>query len=1749
MKLSKKALGFLLLLSVLLVGFVMTDCSEAAKKKRFKFTRITNIEDYDYSNVFWAMMSGNGKKILYSHRNEENSFGLFLVNADGTNSKKLIDNTPSLVPVFISYDGENVVFYYSNVDRERLYFLNNTSTGVTTDIKPCISDSRIDSTQCYTILERNYTFSGDGNYLFLTNSLWDCQAVEGAYGNWYWSCDYGADSKIYKMSTDDPTNGNSLIEWLDTDTIDLPDYNPSIDTVNPRLYADKEGKTLAIYMDYLPEGYQTNNDDVAVFYFTQGEGKEINKIFIDSDTLHSNKILTSPDREWIIYQAVDDTYSTGSKVTVSRVVGGSGDYNFKLPKGYSDIVGVSEDASWILCSMGTSARDGGLYLIERDGSHYTRVEFDKEKLDKTREQYIIDTSSSSSSLSYDGKSMVFAMTTKELGEQLYVATMIEGDTTPEPTPSPSPSPTPLYTVVENKRTYEQLKVGDPVDAGSGAYSFSLPMLRPGGPMGLNFTVTYRSDNENWQTRTPNDFPGIPSRFWWSTRSKLYIGDDERLVWTEDGGMVSFNADGSLNETPAKSNPDNGQPTPYVMKDTTDYVYVMNPVKENVYIFQKGGTETAQGRILYVMDRNDNYLKFTYENEGHNNPSKIEDNTGRQLTFSYSDHDSTTEEAWFLDSVTDQAGRVVSFSYEDNASDNGSGWALRSVTDPLDATTTFQYSTVSGNKKLFGDNITQVTYPEGNTPYTNTYKATKVGKTTTARVTSQTDAYNNTTHLTYKQGSKDTVKTTAEYADGSKDIYVHYSDHSPPKELTDAAGKTATFEKNDHEQITSVTDRMGDTATFDYHTESGKLASVTNARGDTVSYTYTAQDQGFTHPDTGETVTFTFYNLTRIDYPDGTNEQFTYDSKGNVSQRTDQTGNTWQYEYNDIGQITKITNPAGGVLDSTYNDDATMASSKDSDTGTTTYEYDAYKRLSKITHPDASTVQITYDLADRVSSLTDENGNAYAYTYDTNGNLIKVTDPAGKETQYAYDLMDRVTQVTDRLDKQSALSYNSMRQLESVTDPTGVTTGFGYNTRRWLNRTTIGEKTWQTDYDDEGVVSSRKTPLGYKTSFQTDKLGHTTAITDPLDKTTAFTRDAMSRITEETDPLGNTTAYTYDSRGLLSGVTMPVIGTSAYGRNQQGLLSQITDLNGQNWSFAYTSTGRPESQTDPLDRTWQFAYDSRGRLSTATYPDGGTQTATYDSAGNITRTLFTDGTDLQYTYDTLNRLTSANDITFTYDAEGRVTKTTDAGVSFGASYDDAGRLKTVGYHNDAFTVTYSYSSDTGLLARVTDGLTGTQIDFTYDNDLRLTNITRSNGVNAAFTWDNASRLTRIRDGDVLDLQYTLDAAGQVRKATMDVPLEPSGSLSEDTKTFTYDAACQVSADGYTYDQRGQLTGSPESSLVWDGASRLIEIGGAGLTYNGLGDLRTRNEGDTATHYYYNYAIGMKPIVAEQDATTNQFQRYYVWTPGGQLLYMIDAADGNKVSFYHFDRTGSTLALTDSTGAVTDSYAYTPYGKLLQHNGTNQQPFTFVGQFGVRQEGTNGIYHMRARYYDGVTVRFISREPLWPQTADPKMLNPYQYVGENPVGMVDPSGLLIGGYVPYVPRYGGRGESGEIFDEHIGTIEPYEAPPGSYWEAGGTVAGESEAIVWRLRKVPTQQLTDQPEVEEERMKSQRKYLAGELYEVWRPRDGGPDRIGQETVLGNRKINLKSPRMTAQPTMQSKAWEMFLTGSVFEEFGGVP
>jgi RHS repeat-associated protein len=174
-----------------------------------------------------------------------------------------------------------------------------------------------------------------------------------------------------------------------------------------------------------------------------------------------------------------------------------------------------------------------------------------------------------------------------------------------------------------------------------------------------------------------------------------------------------------------------------------------------------------------------------------------------------------------------------------------------------------------------------------------------------------------------------------------------------------------------------------------------------------------------------------------------------------------------------------------------------------------------------------------------------------------------------------------------------------------------------------------------------------------------------------------------------------------------------------------------------------------------------------------------------------------------------------------------------------------------------------------------------------------------------------------------------------------------------------------------------------------------------TYDALGLRISRTAGGQTRSYVLNYAADLPSIAVVRAGAADL--RYYVWLPSGPLLYSLEAADNSR-HFYHFDESGSANFLTGDAGAVTDTYAITPYGETVVHTGAADNPFTFQGATGVMQEDSAGLFYMRARYYDGASARFLSRDPQ--PSLHPLAMNPYQFALENPIEGGDPSGLDSG-----------------------------------------------------------------------------------------------------------------------------------------------
>lgn len=988
---------------------------------------------------------------------------------------------------------------------------------------------------------------------------------------------------------------------------------------------------------------------------------------------------------------------------------------------------------------------------------------------------------------------------------------------------------------------------------------------------------------------------------------------------------------------------------YYLQGDTDYCLIFN----------------SAGEFIRMTDTAGNDIFLTYDGSGR--LSKIASEFGPTLNLAYT--------ANHINAITASDGRKLSYTYTGND--------LASFRDPDNNQWTYTYDSKH--------RLSSLTQPQGNTIITNTYDEY-------GRVTSQTDA--NGFLLRCYFGDKANVM---EYPDGSRETY--YLDEDGRMIGQKGRDGKELYYQYDTRGLAKMTVDTEDKSTqYTYDPQSGEIASITNPLGNTVEYNYTPVTISYAAID-GGTVDFTEYFLTRVDYPDNSRSIYIYDDSGQLTQYRNRNNRTTQYEYNSAGQITKETNPVGGETTYTYDASGRITKSVDSDGVEVQYQYDLSGRVSRILNKDGTFMQLTYDGNDRLVSSKDENDLSTNLTYDGNGNLINLKRADGRIVAYEYDLMNRLTKYTNPAGKSSNFGYDSMGRISTLTNPNGVTVTKSYNNKDLVSAITDGEgKVWTQNYNNEGILVSAGTPMGRTSATSLNDNHWPVGSVDPLGNQGSINFDAMGNAVSMTDREGRTTTYEHDKNGGITQVGRPIIGNAKIKRNALGNILTVTDFNGSNWSFGYTKMGRMNTFTDPLGSAWGYTYNDRGRLSGITYPDGTAMTAAFDPTGREISRQYDDVT-LTYEYNAMGSATSSNDVGVGYDELNRVNNTIIAGESFRATYDNTGRLATTTYNSGQYTVTYGYDNR-NLVTSISDNL-GNWVGFSYNDDMELSSMTRSNNITTVYERDGCGRVTSILEqgtaGNLAEQYFTRNKEGEVTQASTNLPLDPADYLSGLPASFDYNAASQVSSSGYSYDLRGRLIAARGKALGWDGPGRVTSLAGATLGYNGFGDLISKTENSVTTTYYYNYAVGMNPVVAEKDGSTRQFKRFYVYTPKGAMVFMIDVAAGNAARFPHFDRMGTVLFLTDWSGHITDSYAYSPYGRLLTQSGSSDQVLTFGGRFGVMRL-SDGFYLMRKRVFDAVAGRFVSRDPLGTNVNDPGSINPYQYAYQDPVNGIDPWGTM-------------------------------------------------------------------------------------------------------------------------------------------------
>lgn len=442
-------------------------------------------------------------------------------------------------------------------------------------------------------------------------------------------------------------------------------------------------------------------------------------------------------------------------------------------------------------------------------------------------------------------------------------------------------------------------------------------------------------------------------------------------------------------------------------------------------------------------------------------------------------------------VTDNWGHQIQFEYDASR-------RISKMIDPSNQSTLYAYDGPSGgcttpaanNPACFANNLTQVTYPDGNSKI-YWYNEARYVISGVGQCSGEPDVASSSAVLNLLTGVDD--ENGVRYASFTYDcmgramssitsVYFRQSTLSygapdtstgtSSTQVTDQVGDPVNPKTNVHNfgfqmvngvaKFSSVDQPCAECGTITSYTydANSNITSKTDFNGNVTNYTYDltrnleisrTEAAGTAQARTITTQWHPAYHLPTVITEPGRTTTYTYDANGNQLTKTIAAGNTsrtWTYTYNQVGQILTVTGPRRDVTD------------------VTTYSYDANGNLSTVTNALGQVTSLSnYDANGRVGLITDPNGATTALSYSPRGWLTNKLVTAGstvQNTSYSYDKVGQLIKVTLPDGSYISYTYNPARFLTQVTDSLG--NRINYTPDLWGNR--IGE----TVTDPNGVLT-------------------------------------------------------------------------------------------------------------------------------------------------------------------------------------------------------------------------------------------------------------------------------------------------------------------------------------------------------------------------------------------------------------------------------------------------------------------------------------------------------------------------------------------------------------------------------------------------------------------------------------------------------------------------------------------------------
>jgi RHS repeat-associated protein len=778
--------------------------------------------------------------------------------------------------------------------------------------------------------------------------------------------------------------------------------------------------------------------------------------------------------------------------------------------------------------------------------------------------------------------------------------------------------------------------------------------------------------------------------------------------------------------------------------------------------------------------------------------------------------------------------------------------------------------------------------------------------------------------------------------------------------------------------------------------------------------------------------------------------FDYDPDQRVTTHTDVRGAVTRYVYDESLRVVAETDPLGNTTRSTYHRYGWLLSRTDPLGRTVRYTRDDMGNATTVTRPDGSQVLVEYDASHQPTVVVEPDGAVWRYAYDERGNRTEVTDPGDATTRFGYTERGHLAAITDVSGNTTRLDTDRTGLSIAVTEPTGAISRsardrFG----RVVEQTDAAGRVTRLGWTPGGQIAWRTQPDGATERWHYDGEGNAVEYIDPAGRSTRREYTHFDRIAATVAPDGARVEFRYDDRLRLVSVTNQRGLVWRRGYDPAGRLLAETDFNGATTQFGHDPAGQLVGRTNPAGQTVSYRHDLLGNV-VEQRSGGETTRYTHDPAGRLIHATNPD-CELAIQRDVAGRVVAetvnGRTLTTTYDPVGRrLARVTPSGVRSNWEYDESGlpvAIRTAGH-----TVSFRHDQAGREVERQLDGVFG--LVQTWDDTDRLTSQTlldTATGMTMlqrrAYRYGSDGRLAAVVDHLSGTLRLDLDAAGRITTAR----------TARGQETYRYDAAGNVTYAGwpvpdrpgphhdpiggrdyagtlvtragavrYRYDEAGRVVTRWRKRLstkdhawryTWDADSRLVGVTTPDGTrwryrYDPLGrriaKQRLAPDGITVAEQVDFSWDGTRVVEQHHGA------QFTTWEYDGaeRPVTQVERVGGGQADQERYDQrfyaivtdiVGTPTELVDSQGALAWHDRATTWGALP--DGRPAPPLRFPGQYYDAESGLHYNYH---RYYDPVTARYATPDPLGLLPGP----NPYAYVS-NPTALIDPLGLAPCSYL--------------------------------------------------------------------------------------------------------------------------------------------